>query len=418
MKIRVGLTTQIFLGLAFGVVFGYLAPHISSHLKPVGDIFINMIKMIIIPLIFSTLIVGIAGTGDFKKLGKLGGKSIIWFEFATLIALIIGLLIVNIFKPGLGISLPIPDASIGADAEKSAKSFDLLGHFLSIIPSNIVESAVKGDMLQIIFFSCFFGVAVAHIGDKGKMIVDFSQSIAEAMFKVTHYVMMCAPIGVFAMIAYAIGNFGLSMLIPLGKLVFSLYFAVFIFLVIIICIAALITKINFINVIKAMRQPLLLGYSTASSEAALPMVMRCLEKLGIPKQIVTFVIPTGYSFNLDGSTLYSSLAVIFLAQMYDIHLTFTQEILIILTLMISTKGIAGVPGASIIVIAGAASAFHIPTEGIALILGVDRIMDMARTFCNILGNAIATFIVAIWEKEINAKKVQESYEKNKKDFNV
>ena len=409
---KINLTTQIFLGLLLGALFGYFLPEVGSQLKPLGDAFIRMIKMIVVPLIFSTLIVGIAGTGDFKKLGRLGGKAIIWFEVASCLALVVGLVVVNILKPGIGVALPSIGAVAGANAAATAESFSISMHLLNIIPANIVEACAKGDMLQIIFFSCFFGVAVAHIGKKGKLIVDVCRSICEAMFKVTHYVMLCAPIGIFAMISYTVGTFGLEMLIPLGKLVFSLYFAIIIFLIILGVIASFITKLNFWHIFKVLREPLLLGYSTASSEAALPLAMKCLEKLGLPKQVVTFVMPTGYSFNLDGSTLYSSLAVIFLAQLYDIEFGLTQQIMMLLTLMISTKGIAGVPGASIIVIAGTAAAFGIPTEGIAIILGVDRIMDMARTFCNISGNCIATIVVGLWEREISRTEIKEAYQNN------
>lgn len=411
MKIKIGLTTQIFIGLALGIAFGAFFPDISSHLKPVGDAFIRMIKMIVVPLIFSTLIIGICGAGDFKKLGKLGGQSILWFEIASVLALAIGIFVVNIFKPGSGISLNISDTSIGQNAAKAAENFDFMSHLLNIIPSSIVQAAAQNDLLQIIFFSCFFGVAVAHIGEKGKIIIDVSQSVAEAMFKVTHYVMMCAPIGVFAMIAYSVGNFGLAMLLPLGKLVLSLHIAVIIFLVILIILAYFVSGcVNYLEVIKALRQPLLLGYSTATSEAALPSLMEILQKLGIPKHVVTFVLPTGYSFNLAGSTLYTSLAVVFLAQMYNINLSLGQQIIILLTLMVSTKGIAGVPGSSIIVIAGTAASFGIPAEGVAIILGVDRIMDMARTFCNILGNAVATIIVGVWQKEVSAEDIKKRYQ--------
>ena len=338
-KIRMGLTTQIFLGLLLGACFGYFLPEVGSQLKPLGDAFIRMIKMIVVPLIFSTLIVGIAGTGDFKKLGRLGGKAIIWFEVASCLALIVGLVVVNILQPGVGVSLPSIGAAAGANAAATAESFSISMHLLNIIPTNIVEACAKSDMLQIIFFSCFFGVAVAHIGEeKGKLIVDVCRCVCEAMFKVTHYVMLFAPIGIFAMISYTVGTFGLEMLIPLGKLVFSLYFAIIVFLIILAIIASIITKLNFWHIFKVLREPLLLGYSTASSEAALPLAMKCLEKLGLPKHVITFVMPTGYSFNLDGSTLYSSLAVIFLAQMYDIDFGLTQQIMMLLTLMISTKG--------------------------------------------------------------------------------
>ena len=444
-KLRINLTAQIFLGLVLGAIFGYFLPDIGSQLKPLGDAFIRMIKMIVVPLIFSTLIIGIAGTGDFKKLGRLGGKAIIWFEVASSLALVVGLVVVNVLQPGVGVSLPSIGASAGANAAATAESFSISMHLLNIIPANIVEACAKSDMLQIIFFSCFFGVALAHIGEKGKIVVECCRGVAEAMFKVTHYVMLFAPIGIFAkgkivveccrgvaeamfkvthyvmlfapigifaMISYTVGTFGLEMLIPLGKLVFSLYFAIIVFLIILAIIASIITKLNFWHIFKVLREPLLLGYSTASSEAALPLAMKCLEKLGLPKHVITFVMPTGYSFNLDGSTLYSSLAVIFLAQMYDIDFGLTQQIMMLLTLMISTKGIAGVPGASIIVIAGTAASFGIPTEGIAIILGVDRIMDMARTFCNIFGNCIATVVVGLWEREISRGEIKSSYQNN------
>lgn len=411
-KLRINLTAQIFLGLVLGAIFGYFLPDIGSQLKPLGDAFIRMIKMIVVPLIFSTLIIGIAGTGDFKKLGRLGGKAIIWFEVASSLALVVGLVVVNVLQPGVGVSLPSIGASAGANAAATAESFSISMHLLNIIPANIVEACAKSDMLQIIFFSCFFGVALAHIGEKGKIVVECCRGVAEAMFKVTHYVMLFAPIGIFAMISYTVGTFGLEMLIPLGKLVFSLYFAIIVFLIILAIIASIITKLNFWHIFKVLREPLLLGYSTASSEAALPLAMKCLEKLGLPKHVITFVMPTGYSFNLDGSTLYSSLAVIFLAQIYDIDFGLTQQIMMLLTLMISTKGIAGVPGASIIVIAGTAASFGIPTEGIAIILGVDRIMDMARTFCNIFGNCIATVVVGLWEREISRGEIKSSYQNN------
>ncbi len=406
---KIGITAQIFIGLFIGIGFGYFKPDYALHLKILGDAFMHMIKMIIVPLIFSTIVVGIAGQGDFKKLGRVGGKAIIWFEAVAVLALGIGLMMAHLIEPGVGISMPATASSVVANAAATAKNFDIATHLLNIIPTNVIDAAARSDMLQIIFFSCFFGVALAAIGEKGKLVVDGCASVAEAMFKVTHYVMMFAPIGVFAMISYAIGKFGLSMLIPLGKLIIALHLCVFIFLLIIIVVATIITKVNFFQIIKSMREPLLLAYSTATSEASLPLVMRILEKLGVPRRIVSFVVPTGYSFNLDGSTLYTSLAILFLAQMYDIELSTTQQILMVLALMVSTKGIAGVPGASIIVIAGTAASFGIPTEGIAIILGVDRIMDMARTFCNVLGNIIATIVVGVWEKEVNSKKIKECY---------
>ena len=409
---KITLTTQIFLGLVLGALFGFIFPEYGAKLKPLGDAFIRMIKMIVVPLIFSTLVMGIAGTGDFKKLGRLGGKALIWFELATTVALFVGLFVVNVFHPGVGVDIPVP-ADAGAQAAAAAKnSIDMVQYLVNVIPTNIIDACARGDMLQLIFFTCFFGVGVAHIGKDAEIIVNMCRSIAEAMFKVTHYVMMLAPVGIFAMIAYTVGSFGLAMLVPLFKLVLSLYFAIVLFVFILALSASILTGVNFVQVFKALKDPLLLGYSTASSEAALPLAMDRLEKLGIPEHVVTFVMPTGYSFNLDGSTLYSSLAVVFISQMYGIDFSFSQQLLMLLTLMLSTKGIAGVPGASIIVIAGTAVSFGLPAEGIAIILGVDRIMDMARTFCNIFGNCTATVVVSHWEKESTAESMKESYNKN------
>lgn len=412
-KKGIGLTTQIFLGLLFGIIFGHIFPAYGAQLKPVGDMFIRMIKMIVVPLVFSSLIMGIAGTGDFKKLGRLGAKSLIWFELATTVALFVGLAVVNIFQPGVGVSVTAGDAStVAAAAKKSISMMDML---VNIVPTNVVDAAGRGDMLQIIFFSTFFGIAAAAMGEKGQPIVKLSISIAEIMFKVTGYVMKCAPIGVFALISFTVGKFGLGMLIPLAKLVFSLYFALIVFLALVMVAASLIVRVNFYHLLRAIKEPLLIAFSTAASEAALPIAMEKLEEFGVPKHIVTFVLPTGYTFNLDGSTLYSCLAVVFIAQVYNIDFPLATQLLMLGTLLLSTKGIAAVPGASLIVIAGTAAAFGLPVEGIAIILGVDRILDMARTACNVTGNCIAAVVVARWENELPDAVLQEAYAKNYND---
>ena len=356
--------------------------------------------MIVVPLIFSTLVMGIAGTGDFKKLGRLGGKAIIWFEFATTIALAIGLFVMNVTEPGVGVPL---SAAVGTEEAAAAgqHSIDMVQYVLHIIPTNIVDAAARQDMLQIIFFACFFGVAVAHIGEKGALIVSFCQSVAEAMFKVTNYVMHFAPLEVFAMIAYTVGSYGIAMLIPLGKLILSVAGATALFITVIASLASLFTKINFFHLILALKDILFLAFSTASSEAALPGAMKRLHRLGVPEATVTFVMPTGYSFNLDGSTLYSSAGILFIAQLYGIAMPIEQQLLVMVTLMLSTKGIAGVPGAGIIVVAATAAAFNLPTEGVAILLGIDRILDMIRTICNVCGNCMATVVVSCWEKELD-----------------
>ncbi len=412
-KKGMGLTTQIFIGLILGVIFGYAFPKYAVELKPVGDMFIRMIKMIVVPLVFSSLVMGIAGTGDFKKLGRLGAKAILWFEIATTLALIVGLVVVNVFQPGVGVNVVGGDASAAAAAAK--KTIDMTQMLVNIVPTNIVDAMARGDMLQIILFSTFFGVAAAAMGAKGKPVVDMCISVAEIMFKFTWYVMKLAPIGVFALIAFTVGKFGLGMLIPLAKLIGSLYFALIAFVFLVLFSASFIIRVNFFHLLRALKEPILIAFSTASSEAALPIAMEKLEKFGVPKHIITFVLPTGYTFNLDGSTLYSALAVVFIAQVYGVPFDISQQILMVLTLMLSTKGIAAVPGASLIVIAGTAAAFGLPVEGIGIILGVDRILDMARTACNLIGNCVAAVVVARWEKELPDDVLQVAYAQSYED---
>lgn len=412
-KKGIGLTTQIFIGLILGVIFGYAFPKYAVELKPVGDMFIRMIKMIVVPLVFSSLVMGIAGTGDFKKLGRLGVKAILWFEIATTLALIVGLVVVNVFQPGVGVNVVGADASAAAAASK--KTIDMTQMLVNIVPTNIVDAMGRGDMLQIILFSTFFGVAAAAMGAKGKPVVDMCISVAEIMFKFTWYVMKLAPIGVFALIAFTVGKFGLGMLIPLAKLIGSLYFALIAFVLLVLFGASMVIRVNFFHLLRALKEPILIAFSTASSEAALPIAMEKLEKFGVPKHIITFVLPTGYTFNLDGSTLYSALAVVFIAQVYGVPFDLSQQILMVLTLMLSTKGIAAVPGASLIVIAGTAAAFGLPVEGIGIILGVDRILDMARTACNLIGNCVAAVVVARWEKELPDEVLQVAYAQSYED---
>jgi len=410
-KKGLGLSSQIFIALILGVVFGYIFPTYGQALKPVGDAFIRMIKMIVVPLIFSSLIMGIAGTGDFKKLGRLGAKALIWFECATTLALFVGLVIANVFQPGVGVAIAT-GADTSSVAAAATKTIDMTQMMVNIIPTNVIDAMSRGDMLQIILFSTFFGVAAAHMGEKGKPVVNLAISVAEIMFQFTNYVMRLAPIGVFALIAFTVGKFGLGMLIPLAKLIGSLYFALIVFVLLLLAGASLIIRMNFFHLLRALKEPLLIAFSTASSEAALPIAMEKLEEFGVPKHIVTFVLPTGYTFNLDGSTLYSALAVVFIAQVYNIDFPISTQLVMLVTLMMSTKGIAAVPGASLIVIAGTAAAFGLPVEGIGIILGVDRILDMARTACNLTGNCVAAVVVARWENELPDDVLAAAYAKN------
>lgn len=406
-KKGLGLGSKIMIGMFLGFVFGHFFPTYGAALKPLGDIFIRMIKMIVVPLIFSALVMGIAGTGDFKKLGKLGLKATIWFEAATTLALAVGLCFANYFQPGNGVVLSGVDAS--AAQQMASKSIDFMQTVVNIVPTNIVDGMVRGDMLQIVFFSTFFGIAAATMGEKGEPVVKLATSLAEIMFKFTFYVMNLAPYGVFALCAFTTGKYGLAMLIPLSKLVFSLYFALFIFLVILFTFVAIVTKVNIRHLLRVIKEPAILAFTTTTSEAALPVAMQNLEKLGVPKHIITFVLPTGYTFNLDGGTLYSALTLMFIAQIYHVDYTLGQQIMIMLTLMLATKGIACVPGGSFIVVAGTAASLGLPMEGVALLMGVDRVLDMARTGCNLIGNCVAAVVVARWEKELPEDRLQQGY---------
>jgi proton glutamate symport protein len=350
---------------------------------------------------------GIAGTGDFKKLGRLGGKAIIWFEIATTLALVVGLAVVNILKPGVGVT--VTGGALGAVTEAAKKTINHIDMLVNLVPTNVVDAMARQDMLQIITFSCFFGVAAAAMGTKGRPVIDLAVSVAEVMFKFTHYVMKLAPIGIFGAISFTVGTYGLAMLLPLGKLILSLYFALIVFILLVLLGASVVVRVNFFHLLRALKEPIILAFSTAASEAALPIAMDKLQKFGVPKHIVTFVLPMGYTFNLDGSTLYSALAVVFISQVYGVPFPIETQILMLITLMLSTKGIAAVPGASLIVIAGTAAAFGLPVEGVAIILGVDRILDMARTACNVIGNCVAAVVVARWEKELSDEQLEIAY---------
>lgn len=408
------LSTYIVLALILGVVVGAVSPDLGLAMKPLGDIFIRMIKMIVVPLIFFSLIMGIAGTGDFSKLGRLGGKAILWFEVATTVALVVGLLVVNLIEPGMGVHIQqgMTDA-----VQKIAdhKPLDHIQMIVNIVPTNIIDAMARADMLQIIFFSCIFAISAAKAGKDGQKVIDLSRDITHIMFNVTHYVMKVSPIGIFGAIAHTVAMYGLDVLIPLLKLIGTMYLAIGIFLVILVIGAAVVTKVNLVGFMKVIKEPMVLAFTTSASEAALPIAMEKLERIGIPKHIVSFVLPLGYTFNLDGSTLYSAVAVIFLGQVYGVPLPLGLQIVILLTLMISTKGIAGVPGAALIILAGTATAFGIPVEGVAMLLGIDRVLDMARTMCNVTGNCIAGLVVARWEHEISAEHLNSYIEKPMSD---
>ncbi|WP_039656840.1 cation:dicarboxylate symporter family transporter [Clostridium tyrobutyricum] len=402
-KIKFGLATKIIIGLVLGIIVGaifYGNPNVSTYLQPIGDIFLRLIKMIVIPIVFSCLVVGVAGVGDMKQLGKLGVKSIVYFEIMSTIAIIVGLLIANIFHPGTGINMNGLSKSNISGFVNTAKTVSHNGFkdtIVGIVPDNLFTSLSNGDMLPIIFFAVIFGLGVAAIGEKGKPILKLAEGISEAMFWVTNQIMKTAPIGVFALIGVTVSKFGLQSLIPLGKLVITVYGSMILFVIIIMGIVAKLFGNNIIHIIKVLKDELILAYTTSSSETVLPRIMTKMEKYGCPSSIASFVVPTGYSFNLDGSTLYEAIAALFIAQMYGIHLSLFAQINLVIVLMITSKGIAGVPGVSFVVLLATLGSIGIPVEGLAFIAGIDRILDMARTAVNVVGNSLAVVVVSKWE---------------------
>lgn len=415
---KLGLAWQILIGLILGVIVGavfYGNENITKYVYPFGTIFMSMIKMIVVPIIVSTLIVGVAGQGSLHQVGKLGIKTLVYFEIITTIAIILGIFMADITNFGKGVNmddLSKGDISTYVETSESMtkEHHGIMDTIVSIVPTNIVSSMAAGDMLPIIFFSVLFGLGVAAIGEKGKPVLAFAQGVADAMFWVTNTIMKFAPIGVFALIANTVATFGLSSLIPLGKLMILVYFAMIFFIVVVLGITAKIVGLSIFRIMKMLKDELILAYSTSSSESVLPRIMIKTEKAGVPKDIGSFVIPTGYSFNLDGSTLYQAIAALFIAQMYNIDLSLMDQIVLVLTLMVTSKGIAGVPGVSFVVLLSTLGAVGIPLEGLAFILGVDRLLDMMRTVVNVCGNTLAAFVMAKWEGRLDMDKYNNYFE--------
>jgi proton glutamate symport protein len=393
------LTTWVLVCMIAGAEFGYDIPLFARKLQFLSDIFLRLIKTIIAPLLFSTLVVGIAGHANIKQIGRMGWKSLLYFEIISTIALFIGLAAINISKAGVGVVLPPnPDTSaVSAMKVQTAGDF-----FLHIFPENIAKAVFEGQILQIVIFSIIFGIAVALVKEKYRSpIVRFSESLAEVMFKFTNIVMYYAPVAVFAAIAYTVGHMGLDVLFNLFKLLATLYAALIVFLGFVLVPVALIFRIPLKPFIRAVSEPATIAFATSNSESALPSAMESMEKLGIPRKIVAFVIPTGYSFNLDGTTLYLSLATIFIAQAAGIDLPLSQQIIICFTLMLTSKGVAGVSRASLVILMGTAVSFGLPVEPVFIILGIDVLMDMARTSVNVIGNCLATAVIARTENEFD-----------------
>jgi proton glutamate symport protein len=389
---RISLTTWIIVGLVAGIVFGAALPKQAVGLAILGTIFLRLIKSIIAPLLFGTLVSGIAGAGNVKTMGRIGGKAILYFEIVTTVALFVGLGAVNLIKPGVGVQLQQGVAP--AAAQTSAGASQLVEH---AFPTSIIDAMAKGEVLQIVVFAFIFGAACATVGTKARPVVQFCESLSEVMFRFTNYIMLFAPFGVFGAMAATIGENGIGVLKNLGKLVLTLYGAEVFFVVVVLGSVSAIAKIPLRRFIRYVREPFLLAFSTASSESALPIALENMEQFGVPKHIAAFVLPTGYSFNLDGSTLYLALAAMFVAQAAGVHVPFGTQLIMMLTLMLTSKGVAGVPRASLVILAGTLATFNLPVAGVALILGVDTLMDMARTSVNLLGNCLATAVVARWE---------------------
>lgn len=423
-SVKIGLAWQILIALVLGILVGAVLHNqiesrewlVSNVLSPAGDIFIRLIKMIVVPIVISTLIVGIAGVGDAKKLGRIGLKTIIYFEVITTVAIIVGITLANVFQPGHGIDMSALTVVDISQYEKTTEqvqsgSHSLVSTILSLIPPNVFASMAKGDMLPIIFFSVLFGLGLSSLPKETKEpLLNVFKAVSESMFKVTHMIMRYAPIGVFGLISVTVANFGFASLIPLAKLVILVYAAILFFALVVLGTVARLCKLRIWTLIRILNDELILAYSTASSETVLPRIIEKMEAYGAPKSITSFVVPTGYSFNLDGSTLYQSIAAIFIAQLYGIELSIGQEIILVLTLMVTSKGIAGVPGVSFVVLLATLGSVGIPLEGLAFIAGVDRILDMARTALNVVGNALAVLVIAKWEHQFDHKKAK-AYEK-------
>lgn len=391
------LTTWILVSMALGAEVGYTFPDFAQHLNVLSKIFLKLVKTIIAPLIFATLVVGIAGHANLKQVGKMGLKAIIYFEIVTTLALFIGLAAINLSKAGEGITLKGGEPS-DIQAPPPQTWQDIILH---IFPENIAKSVAEGQVLQIVVFSVLFGIGLAMLTEKKRQpMLAFAESLAETMFKFTNIIMYFAPVAVGAAIAYTIGHMGFGILLNLFQLLATLYVALLVFLLGVLLPVALLFRVPLRQFVRAIAEPVSIAFATTSSEAALPRAMEAMESIGVPRKVVAFVMPMGYSFNLDGSTLYLSLAAIFVAQAAGIPLSWDQQLLIVFTLMLTSKGIAGVPRASLVILMGTAASFGLPVEPIFIILGIDELMDMARTSVNVIGNCLATAVIARWEGEM------------------
>jgi Na+/H+-dicarboxylate symporter len=406
---RSRLTTFIFIGMLLGIAVGYAcsllwpdpqtAKSISGYIGLISDVFLRLIKMIIAPLVFSTLVVGIAHMGDTGSIGRIGAKAMAWFVGASLISLLIGLLMVNILRPGEALNLPLPDA--GASTSVKATSLSLKEFVTHLVPKSAIEAMANNEILQIVVFSIFFGVALGSLGEKGKLLAQGVEQVADVMLRITGYVMNFAPLAVFAAMAATITTQGLGVLVTYGTFMLEFYFSLAVLWGVLAFAGFLLMGTAIKTLLGMIKEPFALAFSTASSEAAYPKTLEQLERFGIPNRIASFVLPMGYSFNLDGSMMYCTFATLFIAQAYNIPLTLGQQLTMLLLLMVTSKGMAGVPRASLVVISATLSTFNIPEAGLLLIIGIDQFLDMGRSATNVLGNSIATAAVAKWEGQLS-----------------
>jgi Na+/H+-dicarboxylate symporter len=397
------LIFQIFIGMFLGIVVGHFWNNFATQLSILSTIFMRLIKMIIAPLVFSVLVVGVAKVGDFKSVGRIGIKTLVYFTSAAIIALLLGLFLVNIFEPGKSMSLTLPD-TVAETGINTSKKFDANSFMEHVIPESIVAVMAKNEILPIVVFALFFGVAAASVGHKGKIVIDFFDSLSHIMFKVTNYVMAFAPLGVFGAIAAVVAKQGLGVLTGYIYLIATFYLGLILFVFVVLFLICMSLKIKFFSLLNHIKEPVLIAFSTASSEAAMPKTIESLERFGCENRIISFVLPLGYSFNLDGSMMYMTFATVFIAQAYGIEMSTSQQITMLLILLITSKGMAGIPRASFVVIAGMLDHFGIPVAGLLLLLGIDQILDMGRSATNVVGNAVATAVISKWENNLTVFK--------------
>jgi Na+/H+-dicarboxylate symporter len=405
--LRSRLTTIILIGMVLGILVGWAcntlwpdpktAKTIADYISLITDVFLRLIKMIIAPLVFSTLVVGVAHMGDTKSIGRIGAKAMTWFIGASLVSLLTGMVLVNILRPGDNLNLPLPDAQAATNLKVASLSVkEFVAH---LVPRSVVESMATNEILQIVVFSLFFGVACAAMGEKARTLVEGIEELSHVILKITGYIMALAPLAVFASMAAIVTTQGLGILVTYGKFVIEFYFGLAVLWGILILVGFFVFGSHAFRLINLIREPFLLAFSTASSEAAYPKTMEQLEKFPVSKKIISFVLPMGYSFNLDGSMMYCTFATLFIAQAYNIQLSITEQITMLLLLMLTSKGMAGVPRASLVVIAATLASFNIPEAGLLLIIGIDQFLDMGRSATNVIGNSLATAVVAKWEGE-------------------